>query len=329
MQRIINTGIVALSILLFSITPAFAESDSANQAASGRPKIGLALGGGGARGAAHVGVLKVLEKEGVPIDYIAGTSIGSVVGGQYAAGVTLDEIEKEFKSTKLMHSFMTVPLWVRIVVAPVMIMPRFFGSHPYDGLYRGNKFRNFLLKEVPSSSRNIEDLKIPFGAVAVSLIDGDPHLIRKGSLGYAMQASCAVPSLRKPVQIGDNLFCDGGVSANVPVKQVKKMGADIVIGVCIDEKVNPEPIDSFRKVGSVAKRLIKLQLRDVDAPQLAEADLVIHPNVDGVSLISTKKEDALRGVKAGEDAARAALPALKKKLADAGVRLAGSAANPN
>lgn len=318
-----------LSSLLGLLTPAFAQSapeQPVQKIASdiGRPKIGLALGGGGARGAAHVGVLKVLEKEGIPIDCIAGTSIGSVVGGLYSAGVPLERLEKDFRETSLMRSFMTVPLWVRILATPVMLTPRMLGQHPYDGLYKGNKFRNYLVRDVSVDERNIEELKIPFSAVAVSLIDGQPHRISKGSLGYALQASCAVPGLRKPVQIGDNLFCDGGISANVPVKLCREMGADIVIAVCIDERVDPEPLDNFRKIGSVTRRLIKLQLHDVDAPQLAAADLVIHPDVDGISLISTKKSDAKNGLKAGEDAARASLPEIKKKLAEAGVALAGS-----
>lgn len=327
MRRSIITGLLSISCLLNLTTSSGIcadESSSASTKATGCPKIGLALGGGGARGAAHVGVLKVLEKEGIPIDCIAGTSIGSVVGGLYAAGVPLDQMEQDFTKTNLMHSFMTVPLWVRIVASPIMVMPRLFGRHPYDGLYKGNKFRKFLVKNVPVSEQNIEELKIPYSAVAVSLLDGKPHRISKGNLGYAMQASCAVPGLRKPVPIGDDLYCDGGISENVPVTQCKDMGADIVIAVCIDEQLLPEKRDSFRKIGSVSQRLIKLQLHDVDEPQLKKADIVIHPNVDGISLISTKKVDAKNGIKAGREAALAALPQIKKKLAEAGVNLPGS-----
>ncbi|MBX9686817.1 MAG: patatin-like phospholipase family protein [Candidatus Obscuribacterales bacterium] len=338
MRSLICSTLLALSLLPASFLPALAEtagsqSNSESRAANGhlaiaengrRPKIGLALGGGGARGAAHVGVLKVLEEEGIPVDFVVGTSIGSVVGGLYAAGVPLSKVEESFTNSHLMKSFMTVPLWVRIVAAPVMVMPRLW-SHPYDGLYKGNKFRNFLTAEVPSAERNIEDLKIPYSAVATSLVDGRPHRISKGSLGYAMQASCAVPGLRKPVQIGNDLFCDGYVSANVPVKQCKEMGADIVIAVCIDEQLLPEPLDNFRKIGSVSRRLIKMQLRDIAEPALAQANVAIHPNVDGISLISTKKSDAQRGIKAGEAAAKAAIPSIKQKLAEAGIGIAGSA----
>jgi NTE family protein len=341
-----TTILVSLSLLLASGvatqastpgTPAKSTAGSARQqAGSGqllaqaqansslhRPKVGLALGGGGSRGAAHVSVLKVLEKEGIPIDCIVGTSIGSVVGGLYAAGLPVSDLERQFAEVGVMHAFMTVPLWVRVVVAPIMVIPRLW-KHPYDGLYKGNKFRKYLENEVPEQSeRNIEDLKIPYSAVAVSLVDGYPHRISKGSLGYAMQASCAVPGLRKPVQIGNDLFCDGGVAANVPVKLCREMGADFVIAVDIDERMDAVPLDSFRKMGSVSRRLLRLQLRNSDAPECAAADVVIHPNVDGITLITTSKEDAQKGLKAGEVAAKAAIPEIKRKLAAAGISVAG------
>lgn len=322
----LSSLVLCLSLFLNSSLSACAqESEKKVSPQTGtRPKIGLALGGGGARGAAHVSVLKVLKEQGLPIDFICGTSIGSVVGGLYAAGVPLEEMEEQFRDGKLMHSFMTVPLWLRVLVAPVMVLPRAFGSHPYDGLYKGNKFRKFLVNDLPVTNQNIENLKIPYSAVGVSLVDGKAKRISKGSLGYAMQASCAVPGLRKPVEIDGDLYCDGGIAANVPVKLCREMGADLVIAVCIDERLNPEPMEHFRKIGSVSERLIKLQLHDLDAPQLDAADLVIHPNVDGVSLISTKKSDAANALKAGEEAARAALPALKKKLASCGIALAES-----
>jgi hypothetical protein len=105
------------------------------------PKIGLALGGGGARGAAHAGVLEVLQKEGIKFDYITGTSIGSVVGGMYAAGVPMKKVQDDFESGKLMKHFMTVSLPVRILLEPILFTPRLLGAKPYDGLYKGNKFR--------------------------------------------------------------------------------------------------------------------------------------------------------------------------------------------
>lgn len=287
---------------------------------AGRPIIGLTLGGGGARGGAHIGVLKVLEREGIKFDYVVGTSIGAVAGGFYCAGVPIEDMKKEFESGAVMRHFMTIPLWLRLVAAPVIIIPRLLGSHDYDGLYKGAAFRKYLANGLPADERNIEDLKIPFGAVTLNLLDGNPYIIRKGNLGKALQASCAVPALRKPVEIGNYLLCDGGVENNLPVKQCRQMGANFVIAVNIDETFTVAKKEAFRKVGSVSKRMIKWGLYETDLPQEQMADFVIHPNVDGISLISTKKSDAKRSVAAGEAAALKALPALREKLAQLSLR---------
>ncbi len=291
------------------------------QPANSSRRVALALGGGGTRGAAHVGVLRVLQREGIPINAIAGTSMGAIVGGLYAAGVSVDTLQKKFDDRSLMTHFMTVPLSVRMVVAPIMVVPRALGHHAYDGLYKGGKFRKYLDAALPEFEQNIEDLKIPFAAVALDVVDGKPYRLTKGNLGYAMQASSAVPGLRKPVQIGEQLFVDGGVVENVPVDEARALGGDIVIAVDVDERFDPVPLDTFRAMGSMAKRMVALQLANVDAPQLKRADIVIHPMVDGIGLISTKADDAKRAMAAGEKAAEEAIPAIKAKLAEVGIAL--------
>lgn len=293
-------------------------SANAGNAQRPRPRVVLALGGGGARGAAHVGVLKVFKEAGIPIDGIAGTSIGAIVGGMYSAGVPLPEIEKHFTSGKLMKSFVPVSVGTRILLAPILSAPRLFGAHPYDGLYFGGKFRKFLTRAVPEDKNKIESLNIPFAAVAIDLCDGHPYSIRKGDLVSAMRASSAVPALRKPIEIDGKLLVDGGVLANVPVPHARQLGGDIVIAVQVDEKAARESPDAFRKVGSVSSRMVTLQLATLDSFHERGADIVIHPNVDHISLVSTKVADAKRGVKAGEDAAKAALPAIQAKLKELG-----------
>jgi NTE family protein len=288
----------------------------------GRPRIGLALGGGGARGAAHVGVLKVLTEEGIPIDYVAGTSIGSVVGGLYCAGVPLDEMSQLFEDGKLMKEFTPLPLALRIVLAPVIFTPRLFGAKPYDGLYKGVQFRNYVDGLLERSKSNIEQLPIPFSAVCTNVVEGQSERVYKGSLATAMQASTAVPGLRKPVEIADHLYCDGGLVCNVPVPQVKEMGADFVIAVDIDETLKPAPLDSFRVPGSMSKQALRIQLATGDSPLCKEADVVIHPNLNGITLISRKASDGRKGVESGIKAAREAMPELKRKLAALGVQLA-------
>ena len=286
-----------------------------------RPKVGLALGGGGTRGAAHVGVLRVLLQEGVPIDCVAGTSMGSVVGGLYCAGLSVDSIQDKFLNKKLMRSFLTVPIYVRIAAIPIFYVPRIFGIKQYDGFYRGGKFRHFLNTSVPESNRDIEKLKTPFGAVALNLIDGQIYILNKGNLGRALQASAAVPVLRKPVMMGDKLFVDGGVTANLPVKEARQLGADIVIAVDVDERFEPVPQDVFKTGGSVAHRVLTLHLSKVDEDQLKNADIVIHPEVNGIGLISTKVNDIKSAITAGEVAARAAMPEIRRKLQVNGIVL--------
>ena len=326
---------IALSITTISTVGAFAaaepEKDSPKLVPTSRatyadylkwkekpkavaPKIGLALGGGGARGAAHVGVLDVLTKEGIKFDYVTGTSIGSIVGGLYAAGVSNEKIQKDFESGSLMKHFMPVSLPVRIILAPVLFTPRLLGAKPYDGLYRGNLFRNYMDKNFPDKQQLIQNLKIPYSAISLNLLDGKPYMIQGGDLGYAMQASSAVPGLRKPVEIGGKLLVDGGVVCNLPVKQCREMGADIVIAVNIDEPFYEDKLETFRRPGSVSKRMLKWDLYTIDQAQEDIADVVIHPNTEGVSLITTSKKLAKRAFEEGQKAAREALPEIKKKL---------------
>lgn len=308
-----KTGVIAavLSVMLSSVL--WSQGCYAERPA--RLKVGLALGGGGTRGAAHVGVLRVLKQQGIPIDFIAGTSMGSVIGGFYAGGLSVDEIESKFTSPKVMKNFMTVSIPTRMALIPIFTIPRLFGWKPYDGFYFGNIYREYLESCFPKNMRNIEDMKIPFRAVCTNLVNGQLVYLDKGPIGYALQASCAVPILRRPVPIGDEmLLCDGALVQNLPVEQARAMGADIVIAVDVDERLGNVNRERFRKVGSVAKRVEQIYLGRADSDQLQKADIVIHPHTDGIDLISTKASDAREAIRAGEAAARAALPKIWKKL---------------
>ncbi|MBY0549071.1 MAG: patatin-like phospholipase family protein [Candidatus Obscuribacterales bacterium] len=296
-------------------------ANSSDSITTPRPLIGLALGGGGTRGAAHVTIIRELERAGIPIDFIAGTSMGAIVGGLYSAGVSTEVLERKFKDQSLMKSFMTVPLWMRVAIAPILFVPRLVGHKPYDGLYYGNKFRHYLDQSVPQEGRKIEDLRIRFSAVALNIADGTIAKLSTGNLASALQASSAVPGLRKPVQIENELYVDGGVSVNLPVRQVREMGASFVIAVCVDERIKRIPLDNFRKVGSVAQRVVSLQLQTIDKEQGQVADVLIHPQVDGIGLISTKPSDAVRAMDAGTEAIKEAMPRIKEGLAARGLHL--------
>ncbi len=292
---------------------------TATVAGKPRPKVGLALGGGGSRGSAHVGVLKVLIEEGVPIDVIAGTSIGSVVGGFYAMGMSVEDLTTEFTEDKFIHEFIPLPVPIKLLVLPVELIPRLLGNKPYDGVYPGLRFKKYV--ERISNDSQIEKLPIPFAAICTNVVDGKSYRLTEGDLGRAMQASTAVPGLKKPIQIGDKLFCDGGLVCNVPTEHARALGADMVIAVNIDERLEEVPIKDFKRVGSMAKQALRIQLNNNDDSLSNAADVLIHPNTDGISLISRKRSDGVAGIASGEKAARAAMPEIRKKLLAMGVEL--------
>jgi NTE family protein len=310
-------SIFATSIALQLAAPTTALADDGAQLQTTRrvPRIGLALGGGGARGAAHVGVLRVLEREGIHVDMIAGTSIGAIVGGLYCAGLSVDEIEAQFKKPRLMKSYMTAPLIVSLAARPLFLLPRLVGWRPYDGFYFGNKFRNYYRRLLPEDRQDIESLKIPFHAMTTNLVDGQTFVLDHGNLARAVQASSAIPVLRRPVGLSDDqVLVDGAVLVNVPVDEVRKMGADIVIAVSVSEHLERVPGKNFRKVGSVGRRLEQVFLSHTDNAQMAHADLVIHPRTDNIGILSTSSKDAIRGIKAGEEAAIESMPTIKQKI---------------
>lgn len=305
----------SIALLISAQSIAFAADEAPPSSTRRIPKIGLALGGGGARGSAHVGVLRVLEREGIHVDMIAGTSVGAIVGGMYCAGLSVDDIEKQFTSARLMRSYMTAPIYVSLAAQPIFLLPRLVGWRPYDGFYFGNKFRNFYKRCLPEDRQDIEHLKIPFRAMTTNLVDGQSFVIAQGDLARAVQASSAIPVLRRPVGLGaEQVLVDGALLINVPVDEVKAMGADIVIAVSVSEHLETIPGKNFRKLGSVGRRLEQVFLSHTDTAQMAHADFVIHPRTDNIGILSTDPKDAVRGVKAGEDAAIAALPAIREKL---------------
>jgi NTE family protein len=311
----------ALAITLFLALPSYAiepgiplkGAAQAIEKGLRKPKIALALGGGGTRGFAHIGVLRVLQRQGIPIDLVAGTSMGAIVGGMYCAGLSADEIETKMLHKSFAHSYYTVPIPVRVAVIPLFLIPHLLGYHPYDGLYVGNKFAKYMNDSLPATLRDIEELKIPFCAVASNLLDGKAYSITTGNLGRAIQASSAVPELRRPVVIDDKLFVDGGIEANLPVKQAKEMGADLVIAVDVDEKFDAKP-QSFRKILSVGHRVINMILTKIDEEQVKAADLVVQPDVNGIHLLSSKTADGRKAIKAGEVAAELALPEIRSRI---------------
>ena len=278
---------------------------------SERKTMALALGGGGVRGAAHVGVLRVLEREKIPIDYIVGNSMGAIVGGLYSAGVGFDELcdEQSFKDFRKSY----VPTWsAKVFRLPLSAMFR-FRKGPI-GVMTGRRYQSFLEKHIPKGKEKIEDLNIPFSAVVTNLIDGQAYRISEGDLATAMRASSTLAPLIRPVEIGDKLCVDGGVRANLPASAARDTGADIVVAVLVDDPLRKIPEKRLRHYRAVTERMADIVLAVTDEHQLQFADIVISPDVSGISIFSNKKGDISRAMRAGEVAARKALPLIRQKM---------------
>ncbi len=283
-----------------------------------RPTVALALGGGGVRGAAHIGVLRVLKEAGIPIDYIVGNSMGAIVGGLYAAGVSLDDIERIMINKTLRKAYMgRIP--PKLLISPLEKLRHPLKKH-YAGLWTGNKFGRFLERQLPDGVENVEDTIIPFSAVATNLIDGKAYRISDGKLSTAIRASSTIPPLLQPVAIGDKVYVDGGVRANLPASAARDTGADIVIGVLVDEPLRALPATRFRSITGIVERLGDVMLGVADARQLPFADVIINPDVSGLPVLSARPEDARKAVLAGETATRKALKEIKARLASQGVK---------
>jgi NTE family protein len=214
---------------------------NAQNSATERPKVGLILSGGGAKGLAHVGVLKVLEEAGIRPDYIGGTSMGSIVGGLYAIGYSVDSLEEIAKNTNWEY-YLTDEISRRnLTLEEKEDFDRFFISFPVkdnkikipSGVISGQNIEN-LFNElcVPVyDTRDFNDFQIPFLCIATDIETGEEVLFNKGYLPKAMRASMSIPSIFNPIEIDGKLLVDGGVVNNFPVARVKDMGADILIGV--------------------------------------------------------------------------------------------------
>ncbi|MDX2105796.1 MAG: patatin-like phospholipase family protein [Candidatus Melainabacteria bacterium] len=284
-----------------------------DQGKSKRPTVALALGGGGARGTAHIGVLRVLKEAGIGIDYIVGNSMGAIVGGLYAAGVPLDDIEKIMIDGSLRKAYIPGMIPPTILLNPTERLLHPFRKH-YAGLWSGKKFGQFLEKQLPKGIVNVEDTPIPFSAVATNLIDGKAYRISDGKLSTAMRASSTIPSILQPVAIGDKIYVDGAVRANMPASAARDTKADIVIAVLVDEPLTLLPAKKFRSLSGIIGRLGDVMLAVADAHQLPFADIVINPDVSGIRVIKGPPEDVIKAILAGEKATRKALPEIRKKL---------------
>ena len=259
-----------------------------------RPRIGLALGGGGARGIAHIGVIRMLEELNIPIDYVAGTSMGSIIGGLYACGYTTDEMEKLVGRIDWEGIFDDSPRradqpfrvkeddYLHLAPFEFGVDLREGGVQLPPGLIAGNKL-GFILKTATqpcASITNFDELRIPFRAIATDIQTGEPVVMGRGSLATSIRASMAIPAGFTPVEIDGRLLIDGGEAQNLPVQAVRDMGADIVIAVNVGSS-GAATAEKPENVAEMLGRLIDLPLQQNTQASAKLADLVITPNLDG------------------------------------------------
>lgn len=257
--------------------------------------VGLALGSGGARGLAHIGVIKVLLKHHIPIDLISGTSAGALVGGLYCAWLDIDKIEQEFLALRYRS------------------LLKFFADPAFkSGIFHGKSIIGYLNERM--SGITIEELSIPFAAVATDLISGDKTVIVKGNLAEAIKASSSLPGLLKPSKIGDKYLIDGGASEPTPAQTAKNMGADIVIAVNLDNNFFPRNIrpDKEPSIAQAVQSTIQLLRYHLAIQTASPADIIITPSLAGV-----KMNNLINGQKIidkGEIATEEAIPKIRMLL---------------
>ncbi|MDN3922805.1 patatin-like phospholipase family protein [Roseateles violae] len=251
------------------------------------PRIGLALGGGAARGFAHIGVIQVFEEQGIKVDLVAGTSAGSLVAALYASGKN----GKELATLAENMDEGAISDW----------------AFPTRGLIRGEALARFVREK--TGGKLIEQMAVPLGIVATDLSSGAAVLFRSGDTGTAVRASSAVPTVFQSVKIGNRDYVDGGLVAPVPVRFARQMGAELIVAIDISSPPEEKP-------GSDAIRMllqtVSIMGRSINNFELREADIVLRPRLDGIG--SADFTARRRSIQAGREAAQAALAQIRQRI---------------
>ena len=292
-----------------------------------RKKVGLVLGGGGAKGVAHIGVLKVLEEAGIPIDYIAGTSMGAIVGGLYSVGYTAAEIDSMVRwqdwsmllSDRVKRSNLTFPEKEN--------SERYVFSLPFgrskkeitiQGMIKGQNLQNLFsdLTIGYHDSVDFNQLNIPFACVALNVVDGQEYVFHHGSLPLAMRASMAIPAVFAPVRLDSMVLVDGGIKNNYPADVARDMGADIIIGVDLGTS-DLKQLERINTPWDIVGQIIALHGYEKYGPNKEQTDLLFRPNTDPYNSASFGETALDTLIDRGEQVARKQwdeILALKKKI---------------
>lgn len=316
----------------------------------GHPRVGLALSGGGAKGAAHIGVLKYLVEQGVPIDYISGTSMGSIVGGLYAIGYTADQLDSLISnldwsqyitggldrryrsaSSRMERSayLLSVPFNLGTLDSNITEARRrgngFIASLP--GSFMGgnnitNLFNNLSLGY--QDSMDFNDFPIQFACVATDVISGEEVVMRSGRFPTAIRASMAIPGVFSPVELGGKVLIDGGMTNNFPVDVCQDMGADYVIGVEVSDAMATDA-SQLRSLPQIFNQLISVTVQAKSARNRGGCKIYLHPDISGFGTMSFNKSAIDSLVRRGYECAKehaAEIEALKQELLARGRKVA-------
>lgn len=300
-----------------------AQVDADVEEVTPRPRVGLVLGGGGARGAAHIGVLKELERLRIPIDVIAGTSMGAIVGGLYATGVRADELEELVSSMDWTAALSDQPARRTLSFRrkqderefPVNFELGVRGSDLLlpQGVIQGQELE-LLLRELTLSAShisNFDDLPIPFRAIASDIVAGEPVVLKRGDLAKAIRASMSVPGVFAPTRIDDKMLVDGGIVGNLPINVMKEMGVDVIIAVDVEFPLyEAAELDSVLAISEQMLTVLirKETLRQIET--LSDTDILIRPELG--TYASANFADIIQTIEPGQQAAIAQTSSLQK-----------------
>ena len=290
MRLIYRAGIALLAAIGLAGCPSTQHSQHAPSSAGGKPRavVALALGGGASKGFAHIGVLKVLHENHIPVHIVTGTSAGALVGSLYASGMNPARLQTEAIQME------------KADIVDLTLSTR--------GFIRGEKLQNWINAKV--GNRPIQQFPLKFAAVATEFGTGKMTVFNSGNAGQAVRASASIPNVFLPVEIRGKQYVDGGLSAPVPVSAAKRLGANVVIAVDISAK--PARISQSGFFSYLDQSLNIMSTPALNS-ELAKADVVIKPQVQHLGAVGGFDEKA-HAVKLGEDAARAALPQIRAVL---------------
>lgn len=309
-----NKAFLSLLVLFSFVISTCVVAQNDHQTEKKRPKIGLALSGGASKGLAHLGVLDVLEKNGIPIDYISGTSMGAIIGGLYATGYPIDTLIKIARTIPWNDMYFNVVIRNHKFIDQRYNDEKFALSLPIvdnsigipDGLIDGQRFYNelhFYTSPVHFISE-FDKLPIPFRAIATDLNTGKAYVFDAGSLALAIRASLSIPSVLKTVNVEDKRLIDGGIARNLPAQDARDMGADYVIGV--DVGALPPKAKDLKNLFDILDQTISFQTQKLLQEQYDLSDVIIKPEISKFGATDFDSLDVL--IELGRKAAESVLP---------------------